>query len=305
MSWIAKLFYEKFKALFIVGSSIVGGGVIAVPKVIAGNNFEEYLFREFNPVPAKYDFSGASPVKVSDEGNGQYNKDQSKFSNFQEVKVSNAQLIKGTKSYNNGNYVIYFGSEACPNCNNFLYSENTSPKTWVGTDQQNLYSNGTFFETYSLAKHNNDANPTKLKDIKFVFFSDEVPSMENRNNDDLYTIPWNKWDSTLTSRGKVEGDYIRYDSSAVKFRKIQSLLFYYFGEKASGIPTIIIYRDGIPFVYGKDKLETIEKEKQKTGEQISSLQEAEAESSGRAVILRYDLIKHLRYIFDGEVTWWL
>lgn len=137
------------------------------------------------------------------------------------------------------------------------------------------------------------------------FLVDEVPSMNNRNNDDLYTIPWTKWNDTLISKGRVEGDYVRYDSSAVNFRKIQSLLFYYFGEKASGIPTIIIYREGVPFVYGKDKLEAIEKDKKRTGEQISSLQEAEAESSGRAVILRYDLFKYLRYIFDRKTTWWL
>lgn len=171
MGWITRLFYEKFKALFIVGSSIVGGGAIAIPKIIVGNRFEEYLFREFNPIPAEYAFSGTSLPKKVSSGSEEYTKDQSKFSNFKTVEVSNAELIKGTKSYNNGNYVIYFGSEACPNCNNFLYSENSSPKTWIGTDQENLYSNGTFYETYSLSKHNNTANPSALRNVKFVFFS--------------------------------------------------------------------------------------------------------------------------------------
>lgn len=304
MGWLTALIYGKIKAIVVAGVSALGGGSIAVPVLVTGDQFEKPLFREFNPKPADYKYTSLELVQASDGGGGgEHTNDQSSFTNFPTVTISNSQLIKGTKSYNDGNYVIYFGSEACPNCNNFLYSDRESPKIWIGTNQKDLYSNGIFFETYSLARHKKEENT--LNKVKFIFFSDEVPSMDNRNNDDLYTIPWNTWSNTLTSQGRIEGDYVRNDESAVNFRKLHSLFLYYFGQKVKGIPTIVIYRNGVPFVYDSDKLEHIEEEKKKTGEQITALKDATHETSRRAAILRYDLFKHLKYIYGGELLWWL
>ncbi|AFN65014.1 hypothetical protein WEN_01075 [Mycoplasma wenyonii str. Massachusetts] len=318
MHWLLSILFKKAKLLTIVGGSALGGGTIAVPVLVTGDRYEEYLFRKFNPEPAKYAVVDQQALQQASSGNsrtcndennssnGTYTCDQSKFEKFPEVKeASNSELIRGTKKYNHGNYVLYFGSEACPNCNNMLYSENESPKTWLGADLKNIYKNGIFFETYSLAKHENKNNPDGLKKIEFIFFSDEVPEMGIRNNDELYTIPWNKWPNTLTNQGRIKGDNMRNDKSAVSFRKLHSLLTYYFGSKISGIPTIIIYKDGTPFVYGSDKIEEIEEEKKKSGEQIKTLQHAEAENSSAAAVFRYDLFKHLKYIYEGKYMWYL
>ncbi|CCE67008.1 hypothetical protein [Candidatus Mycoplasma haematominutum] len=297
MGILLNLLLSKFKAIAVVSSCSISASAITIPVMIAGDKYEHFLIREFNPEPRKYS-SESGAVQVSTDSSNNYTSDTSEFTQFPEVRVSNSQLIKGTTNYNNGNYVLYFGSEACPNCNNFLYSENESPKTWIGANK-NFYHNGILFETYSLAKARTKGN---LKDLKFIFFSDEIPSMDYRNNDDLARIPWSKWDRTLVSQGYIKDDYIRYDKSAVEFRKLQSLLMYYFGEKASGIPTVIIYKNGIPFVYGSDKITELEEDKKGAGSAISHW-DATAGNTAQDVILRFDLFRHLSYIFDNELEW--
>ncbi|ADX98307.1 DUF6856 family protein [Mycoplasma suis] len=285
---------SKLKALLILGFSSASAGAISIPPILVGDSFEEFLFREFNPAPEKYAMQGVENSD-SDSNGVSYTTETRKFSSFPEVKVSNSELIRGTKKYNNGNYVLYFGADSCPNCTNFLYNSIESPKTWLGANK-NVYRDGIFYETYSLSK-----TKSKLRDLKFIFFSDEIPSMDHRNNDDLAGIPWHKWSTTLLSQGRIKDDYIRYDKSAVNFRKIHSLLIYYFGNKVTGIPVVIIYKEGIPFVLHQDKIEELEKDKERTSKNVGSLTESTADN--RDIILRYDLFKHLNYIFESKIIW--
>ncbi|AFO52375.1 hypothetical protein MHLP_03975 [Candidatus Mycoplasma haematolamae str. Purdue] len=305
MGILSNLLYSKFKSVFILGGSVGAGGAVAIPAITSGDWFDEPLFREFDPKFEQY--STSTGVSTQASSSGSYTEDPSKLENFKSVKgFTNSELIRGTKRYNSGNYVLYFGSEACPNCNNFLYSDTESPKVWIGSNQ-NPYKNGILYETYNLAKNKQNTSSsgktTKLSDVKFIFFSDEIPDMGYRNNDDLARIPWTTWDKTIVSQGKIKDDYVRYDKSALQFRKIQSLLLYYFGEKATGIPTVIIYREGVPFVYGKDKIDALEAEKKNAGEATSSLQEAVATTAEKDIILRFDLFKHLNYIYNSEIIW--
>lgn len=289
----------KLKALLILSFSSIGAGAISIPTILAGDKYTEYSFKEFNPKPEHYAMNTDNQLSIAstnDSLENQYTDDESinKFDELPTVKHSDAELIKGTKKYNNGNYVLYFGSDACPHCTDFLYSGRESPGNWIG-NHKNIYKSGVFYETYSLAK-----TKDKLKNIKFIFFSDKIPNLDNRNNDDLATFPWTKWHETLLSQGKVQGDYVRYDKSALKARKILSLLHYYFGEKQQGIPTIIIYKDGNPFILNVDKIEELEKDQKKVDEKAKA---QDSDTPYQSIVARYNLFKHLEYIFNKNVIW--
>lgn len=55
--------------------------------------------------------------------NGQHLKvmDGKTFKDSNIVKHSYKSILAGDTGYNNGNYVIYYGSQACPHCTKFMY----------------------------------------------------------------------------------------------------------------------------------------------------------------------------------------
>lgn len=184
------------------------------------------------------------------EENAETCMDGKKFEEIKKVEYSYKELINGTKRYNGGNYVIYYGSEACPHCTGFLFGNEELSRGNLYLKRDKM-SDGAFMKAYKYTQTN---KALKEKKIKFLMFEDVPEVTEYTTNDDLWVLPWSTWESTDLSKGRVKGEYKRNDKSALDFRKVFKAARERFGDNAGGTPTAIIYKDGVGKIFYKDKL---------------------------------------------------
>lgn len=247
MGFLSNLFQLNTNlSKLIVGLGGIGtvGGIIYLSNV--ENPQDYYLLREVSGE------NGENGEKKSTILDGK------KFSEFNKVNHDYRKIINGDTSYNNGNYIIYYGSEACPHCTHFIFGDPhiASGNIWLDRDKM---SDGAWMKAYEFASNDEDL---KNKNIKFLMFEDVPEIPEDAINDDLWTLPWSKWDTTDLEKGKVQGEYKRHDQSAKDFRKVMDAAVNKFGDKVSGTPTVILYKNGKGAVFNKDTLEGLNDQKQ-------------------------------------------
>lgn len=227
-------------------SAIGSGGYFAITN---RSKTSDYLFRE-----------------VGEAGQDNNYLEQMDNKKYEDLKVVNREywkLINGDSTYNNGNYVIYLGSESCSHCMGFLYGNPNLDKGNKFTEKDKM-SNGTWMKTYSYTKNDSDL---KDKNIKFLMYED-IPDKNLSSKDDVFwNLPWATWRQNNPEMGRWTGQYIRNDKSAINFRKIFESAQERFGKKVSGTPTVIIYKNGRAKVFNQDTLPNLEQEKQ--GEDMS------------------------------------
>lgn len=247
-----------------VGSLSLGGIVLASD---IGDDSTRFLLRKV-PTDDPTNESGRWSEKM----------DGKTFKEAPLVSHSYVKLIQGDESYNKGNYLIYYGSEACPHCTGFLFGDQTIARgnLWLHRDKM---SNGAWMSAFEFTRLDKD-----LKDlnIEFLMFEDEPESTGEQTNDDYWTLPWSRWPDNDLEKGRIKGTYIRNDESAKDFRKVFQSAVETFGEKVSGTPTILIYKNGKPKVFYKDKLPGL-----KGKEQDESLSN------------EIELKKYIKYYFTG------
>lgn len=93
-------------------------------------------------------------------------------------------LINGDTSYNKGNYVIYYGSEACIHCTGFIFGDQTISDGSL-SPVRNKMSDGTFMKAYASTRMDKDL---KDREIKFLMYED-IPEPRG---DDYWVLPWAK-----------------------------------------------------------------------------------------------------------------
>ncbi|AEG73028.1 hypothetical protein MHF_0759 [Mycoplasma haemofelis Ohio2] len=228
--------------LVVAGACAAAGGALALASTLKDER--TFLLRA---------------VPSSGTGNVEEHMDGKEFHEAELVRHSYKDLLRGTKAYNNGNYVIYYGSEACPHCTGFLFGHQDLARgnLWLARDKM---SDGAFMKAYGYTRKNDFL---KKFNIKFLMYED-VPEYHGSNvNDDLWTLPWSRWDTTDLKKGRVKGEYKRNDKSAREFRKVMDAAIEVFGgDKAGGTPTAIIYKNGKGKVFNHDQLEGLHTRKQ-------------------------------------------
>lgn len=168
------------------------------------------------------------------------------YTDLNHVNIPYGELIRGTTKYNDGNYVLYLGTEACSHCAQFLYGnpdfdQGTPP---LGNAANNAsWKRGIWGQGISFAA-SNIKNPV----VKFMMFEDKpVPSYES-TSDRKFTLPWAKESSDNLTSGIVNGQYIRNDQSALEFREIFAFAKSQ-NNKIVGTPTVLAYKKGIVNFY--------------------------------------------------------
>ncbi|GCE63372.1 hypothetical protein MHSWG343_03680 [Candidatus Mycoplasma haematohominis] len=246
-----------------VGIGVSVSGIVYASD--AGVNESHYLLRA---------------VPDENQGSGRWSEvmDGKRFHDAALVTHSYKKLIHGDKSYNEGNYLIYYGSEACPHCTGFLFGDQTIARgnLWLKRDKM---SNGAWMSAFEFTK--NDAELKSLK-IKFLMFEDEPEATKDSTSDEFWTLPWARWEADDFTKGRIAGTYIRNDKSARDFRKVFQAAIERFGENVSGTPTILIYKNGVPKIFYKDKLPGL-----KDKEQDESLSN------------EIELKRYIKYYFTG------
>ncbi|OAL10116.1 hypothetical protein A6V39_04345 [Candidatus Mycoplasma haematobovis] len=176
--------------------------------------------------------------------------DGKKFEEIEKVNYSYKELINGTTRYNNGDYVIYYGSEACPHCTGFLFGNEELSRGNLYLKRDKM-SDGAFMKAYKYTRTN---EALKSKNIKFLMYEDVPEVTKYTTNDDLWVLPWSTWDTTDLNKGRIKGEYKRNDKSAIEFRKVFKAARERFGDNAGGTPTAIIYKRGVGKIFYRDKL---------------------------------------------------
>lgn len=264
----------KFTAAVATGTTIA-----IIP--IAGTIFEftnrqkEYLFREF--------------VMPIDETNNNNQKKNITFNDFSLIKYSYKDLIKGTKDYNNGNYVLYFGSELCPYCNIMMYGIKNNKLTDEEINNKfDKYKQGSWFHAYKFIKQSKEMEQYNLK---FLFFSDSYVSEDKTKID---SFPWALHDPENPNSFK------RQDKNAIDFRKIRTAAQKNFkSEKVSSIPTVIVYKEGAPKIFGEDKFDLLEPYLKMDSADINSAEESSKSQYDSSI--KNWLTQYIYYYFEGNV----
>lgn len=168
------------------------------------------------------------------------------------------KLLNGDTSYNGGNYVIYYGSEACIHCTGFIFGDQSASDGSLFSGR-NKMSDGTWMKAYASTRMDPDL---KDKKIKFLMYED-VPDINlTSKGNEYWTLPWATWQKNDYALGRKAGEHIRNDKSARNFRKMFDAAQSKFGEKVAGTPTVIVYKSGVPVVFNQDKLPGLEEKKQ-------------------------------------------
>ncbi|MDQ0513710.1 hypothetical protein J2Z62_000148 [Mycoplasmoides fastidiosum] len=214
-----KKFFQRF------GKLVVGFGAIALIPLItlAARDNDPYntnLFREIT---------------------SEHVRNNTEYQDLPKVNVSYGELIRGTRSYNNGNYVLYFGTEACSHCAEFLFSnanfsQGTPP---LGNASNNAsWSRGIWGQGITYA--DNISNPS----VKFIMFEDQPPASQDAYSDRLFTLPWSTNQNNSLNSGIVAGQYVRNDQSALDFRALFSFAKANYSQ-VIGTPSVMAFRNGI------------------------------------------------------------
>lgn len=211
----------------------------------AGNSYE-YLFRYVPEIKEK----NQSWAEVMDG---------KEFREAKLVKHSYKKIIKGDNSYNGGNYIVYYGSKACPHCTKFMF--NNLNIAYGNTDlSKHKMSHGAWMKAFAFTRE--DETLKKIK-IRFIMFED-IPDKNKSAEDDIFwTLPWRTYEYDNESKGIKKGQLIRQDKSARDLNRIMETSKGVFGEeKVPGTPTVIVYKKGKPLVFNQDSLEQLQHEKQ-------------------------------------------
>lgn len=163
---------------------------------------------------------------------------------------SEKDLLYGNINLNNGNYILIIGSNTSNEMCEFMSGETTCKlkEQW----SKNNYSSSKFYQAFDLI--GNDIQ----KDLPLVFFIDYFFTSENINNPSIVTKNgkiskisnlnvspfsiWTKNDLKMVhnlnpnwdkEKKIIEGDYIRYDQSAINYRNfVHCAKTIYEGSKA-------------------------------------------------------------------------
>lgn len=91
------------------------------------------------------------------------------------------KLLRGDPRYNGGNYVIYYGSMACPHCTSFLFNDPTIAQGKTSPSQHRM-SNGAWMKAFQFSREDKELLG---KNIRFLMY-DDVPDKTMVDRDDKY-----------------------------------------------------------------------------------------------------------------------